>query len=72
MIAFLIAVYCIKHDRKVTIVSPSKTLATQLETELYKVKKDSTHIEVVTPKNMSKAHVNLDMVIIDEADYVLE
>ena len=72
MIAFLIAVYCKNHERKCTIVSPSKTLATQLEHELFKVNKDSTNIEVVIPKLMSKTHLNMDMCIIDEADYLVE
>ena len=36
------------------------------------MKKDSSGIEVVTPKLMSKAHNKMDVCIIDEADYIVE
>ena len=72
MVSFLIAVYFKRHGKSVTIVSPSSILSTQLETELYKVKKDSSGIEVVTPKLMSKAHHKMNICIVDEADYIVE
>jgi hypothetical protein len=39
---------------------------------LYKLKKDYEGIEVVTPKLMSKVSPNMDICIVDEADFLLE
>jgi reverse gyrase len=72
IVGLLIAAYYKKQGKKVTIVSPSKQLKVQLKSELYKLKKDYEGIEVVTPKLMSKVSPNMDICIVDEADFLLE
>ena len=72
IVGLLIAAYYKRKGKKVSIVSPSKQLKIQLQSELYKLKKDHEGIEVVTPKLMSKVSQDMDICIVDEADFLLE
>lgn len=72
MIALLISLYYQNQGKKTSIISPSTTLAHQLRDQLFMLSRDSKDISIVTPKLLSKNSPEIDVAIIDEADFILE
>ena len=72
VVSILIAHYHELHKRVVLIVVPNKLIKSQLQSDIDKLMKNSSSIDVTTPKYLTLAQKTPEIVIIDEGDLMVQ
>ena len=72
MVSLLIAHYHELHKRVVLIIVPNKLIKSQPQSDIDKLMKNSSSIDVTTPKYLTLAQKIPDIVIIDEGDLMIQ